>query len=521
MSFLQFVKNGRTYTDKLTGDNDLNIFDMNLTNVYLDKYDELIHERVTFHDITSLTLFKNDDTIETLPNQLKYLYIKSGTLRTLPISDQVAANIEVIHLDFTNLEIFPDISKCNKLRELTINHSNLNSFRPSYVLPPSLKILNLRYNHIEDVDFTLFKMNPDLKLNFSFNNLNSETIDNIIMVNPRADIKMQNRYRFIRITPHNYNNIEIRNLMNNAMNNNVIHNNIIHNNVINNHGNVLANNTQTVHLSSINKSIVTSYNIILKYIETHKIKVNKDHTTVVSEIINKFHEFKLFDARSFLKEQILNSSIHSILEIKYIDLLMIVYAVVKSHEDYKNLIERFHTEIFESTGVCFTGRMNRLINVLVGYIDGVVVSISLKEEIQMSIQRLMDKLNKQEINFQKTKEELLNILNEDYDVDTSNPNNIISDEYKQSWLDALNDYRPNSILCKIKKRVKVNDNDDRMDGYYHISYDDKIYNTENDFDKEINPIGEIVDKGKSIAKIYSYEYDSIRYDEQFLTYIVY
>ncbi len=514
MSFLQFIKNGRTYTDKLTGDNDLNIFDINLTNLYLDKYDELINERVTFHDIISLTLFKNDDVIESLPNQLKYLYIKSGTLRRLPISDEVANSIEVIHLDFTNLETLPDISKCNKLRELTINHSNLNRFRPSYVLPPSLKILNLRYNHIDDVDFTLFKMNPDLKLNFSFNNLNNETIDNIIMVNPRADIKMQNRYHFIRITSYNYNNIEIQNLMNNVMNNN---NEIIPNN----NGNILENNTQTVHLSSINKSIITSYNIILKYIQTHKIKVSKDHNSTISEIINKFHEFNLFDVSSFLKQQLLEFSIHSILEIKYVDLLTIVYAVIKSHEDYKNLIERFHTEIVESTGVCFTGRMNRLINVLVGYIDGVVVSISLKEEIQMSIQRLMDKLNKQEITYKQTKDEIIKILNQEYEIDTSNPNNIISEEYKKSWLVALNDYKPNPILCKIKQKIKVNEDEERMFQYYYIDYNDKIYDTENKFDKEINPIGEIVDKGKLIAKIYSYEYDSIQYDEQFLTYILY
>ena len=40
MSYLQFTKNGQLYTDKLTGDNALNIFDEQLTNVYLDKYVE-------------------------------------------------------------------------------------------------------------------------------------------------------------------------------------------------------------------------------------------------------------------------------------------------------------------------------------------------------------------------------------------------------------------------------------------------------------------------------------------------
>lgn len=512
MSFLEFVKKGRIYHEKLTGDNDLNIFDIQLTNVYLDKYDEMINETVTFHDITSLTLFKNDDVIESLPNNLKYLYIKSGTLRQLPISAEVASNIEVIHLDFTNLEYFPDISKCNKLREITINHSNLNRFRPDYTLPPSLKVVNLRYNHINDVDFTLFKMNPDIKLNFSYNNLNTETIDNIIMVNPRSDIKMQNRYRFIPITPHNYNNFEIRHMMN-IMMNPPVHTPTEVN------SNVLKNNTQTVHLSSINKSIVTSYKYILKYIETNNIKVSE--TDVISEINQEFNKLKLKKLDSYLKTQFEDSNIHTILQIKYSKLLTIVWSIVKTHADSANLIERFYTELNESQEVCFTGRMNRLVNVLVGYIEGVVVSISLKEELQMSIQLLMDKLNKQEITYNQTKEELTKILNQEYDVDTTDPNNIISEEYKQSWLVALNDYKPNAILCKIKQKIKVNEHKERMFHFYFIDYNDKIYDTENDFDKEINPIGEIADKDKLIAKIYAYEFDSIQYDEQLLTFILF
>jgi Leucine-rich repeat (LRR) protein len=83
------------------------------------------------------------------------------------------------------------------LREITINHSNLQTLRFDYSLPPSLQILNLRYNNISDIDFTLFKPNPNLKINLSYNKLNNELIDTILTVNPKADIKMQNRFDFI------------------------------------------------------------------------------------------------------------------------------------------------------------------------------------------------------------------------------------------------------------------------------------------------------------------------------------
>jgi hypothetical protein len=513
MSCLQFIKNGRLYHDKLNGDSDLHIFDTQLTDVYLDKYDELINERVTFHDIVSLTLFKNDDDNRILPNNLKYLYIKSGTLKTLPISDNVASNIEVIFLDFTNFETFPDISRCTKLREITINHSNLTEFLPNYTLPPSLQILNLRYNNITNVDFTLFKTNPKLKINLSYNKLNNETIDNIIMINNTADIKMQHRYKFTLVTSRNYNNIEIRNLMNNT-NNNV--------NYAPEHaikaGNVLQGNSQTVHLSSVNKSIVTSYKNILKYIKTFKLQINGNYKSVITEINYEFNKFKFASVSSFLNQNQEVLSIHSILKIKYVDLLSTIWTVVKTHEQSENLIERFHSEIQDSIGKCFTGCINRLINVLVGYIDGVIVSISLKEEIQMSIQKLMDKLNKKQLTYRETKDALVKLLNQDYDVDTSDPNNIISDEYKEAWLSALGDYKPHAILCRFYEKVRVNDEDDRLVGYYYIAYDNLIYNSEQNFDEEKNAYGEIIDADKYVAKIFAYEIDKVPYSEKYLNY---
>lgn len=519
MSSLQFMKNGIIHHDKLNGDSDLHIFDTQLTDVYLDKYDEIIHERVTFHDIVSLTLFKNADDIQMLPNNLKYLYIKSGTLTRLPISDNVASNIEVIFLDFTNLEQFPNISRCTKLREITINHSNLKRLAIDYSLPPSLQILNLRYNNISDIDFTLFKTNPNLKINLSYNKLNNDLIDTILTINPKADIKMQNRYTFQRITPNNYNNIEIRNMMNNNRPVNIpvgINTNNDYDRP--NQGNVLLGNSQTVHLASINKSIVTSYNNIVNYIQTHKLQMNNDYDFLVNEIIEEFCKCSFKPLTPFLRQKIEDVSIHSILKIRYRELLYVIWTVVKNHEQRENLIERFHSEIDDSYGKCFTGCMNRLINVLVGYIDGVVVSISLKEEIQMSVQKLIDKLNKNKLDYRQTKNELVQLFNQEYDVDTSDPNNNISDEYKDSWFSGLKDYRPDYILCKFYEKIKINDMDDRLDGYYYISYDDLIYNSDQDFDEEKNPIGEISNKNKSIAKIFAYEIDDIPYPEKYLKY---
>jgi hypothetical protein len=95
--------------------------------------------------------------------------------------------------------------------------------------------------------------------------------------------------------------------------------------------------------------------------------------------------------------------------------------------------------------------MNRLINSLVGFVDGVKVSISYKEEIQMSIQRSLEKINnfieenpkqgnnlsKEEIH-KKLQEFMFNIreLFVDIPIDIIE-NEKITPEYGQSWMENI------------------------------------------------------------------------------------
>ena len=196
--------------------------------------------------------------------------------------------------------------------------------------------------------------------------------------------------------------------------------------------------------------------------------------------------------------------------------LSVIWNIIYTHSQKTNLIERLNTEMYDSVGKCFTGCVNRLINVLVGYIDGVIISISLKEEIQMSIQRLIEKLNKQEISYRQTKEEMVKLLNQDYDIDKNDLNNFISDEYKDTWLYALQDYRPDAIRCLFYENIYGHKPQEKVKCY--ISYDNVIYDSSQNFDEEKNPIGEISDETQCIAKIYTYEHEKIVYPEKFLKY---
>ena len=134
----------------------------------------------------------------------------------------------------------------------------------------------------------------------------------------------------------------------------------------------------------------------------------------------------------------------------------------------------------------------------------------------MSMQRLMDKLNKKEIDYKQTKEEMTQILDQTNYVDTNDPNNIISYEYKEAWLLALQDYRPDAILCKFNN--KVFENEENINARYYISYDDLIYKSEQSFEKENEPIGKINNEKQYIAEIYEYKIGENLFPKKYLNY---
>ena len=79
-----------------------------------------------------------------------------------------------------------------------------------------------------------------------------------------------------------------------------------------------------------------------------------------------------------------DKSVHSVFKCTFEELLHAVFKLIHSEvprEHRSEIRKRFHQEIMDSRGMCFTGRMTHLVNVLSGYSTRVIVSISPAEEI--------------------------------------------------------------------------------------------------------------------------------------------
>ena len=77
-------------------------------------------------------------------------------------------------------------------------------------------------------------------------------------------------------------------------------------------------------------------------------------------------------------------------------------------------------------------------NTLVGFVDGVIIGISVREQIQLSMQQLLKKLMTNKIKYADAMNEIHEIFK-----DIPKEENI-TEEYKDSWIMALEDFKPDS-----------------------------------------------------------------------------
>lgn len=170
------------------------------------------------------------------------------------------------------------------------------------------------------------------------------------------------------------------------------------------------NDNQNVHNSCIQICLSRSINNVLLYSSETKL----DEETLKEEILND--DVLEESIKMLLLEYIEIKDIHSVIKCSFGDLLIQVWRIIKDNLNKNEIKNILNTEMKDSIGKCFTGRISRLINVLNGYSDLVDIKISDTEQknIIMSLA----------INKYKSKEEIEEFVRNEFndrnfdDVDT-------------------------------------------------------------------------------------------------------
>lgn len=375
---------------KVIHEESTHVFNRNIMMILLEQFEDKVY---TFDDIS--TIIVNDyrrTTIEDIPNNLKKIEILNSSLNELP---QFPVSIETIIINTSNIVLSENFSKYPNLKELKMGVlSDTNS-----TYHPSLIFKHIKIGKWSHRDRMIPTNRYPLEGGYPVGNQTRDEIEK-----------------------------QVKSLI---------------------------NNSQSVHISSVNKNICESLlkidELSAKYtkrenpildifppneigtVDTVATIATNNFSLTISKLFNFMNPYNrlvpivvpivpvvdfssLFNDSKLIKEiKIWNTenTVHSIHKISFSQLFEKIVRIIVNHEQKVNLIERLKIELTDSIGYCFTGRVNRMVNSLVGCVEGIKVSFSYKEQIliesQMIIKRLVDK----KITFEKAQEEMKEIFNDD------------------------------------------------------------------------------------------------------------
>jgi hypothetical protein len=398
------------------------------------------------YDSNSLTFLENR-------NDIQFLEIKNYKEKKLTLNQNIEVikiynslledfnfvnkNIRIIEIIKTKIEKIPNLSEYENLEELTIKDSYIKKI--DYPFPINLRNLNLEYNQIDDTFFNNLDFFPLELININIGHNYITKIPPIIIRNKvnynNNSIEEKKIFTIFLddniISDINKPLIDIQSIrLNMFENTQTVHRQSIN---IKSIGLNMFENKQTVHIQSINDSVSKSIKKILELTKNIEEYYNNNY---IGEILYEFYGVYIFRIFIYsynirqIEKMIKDKSIHSKMHITYNNLLVRVWQIIKNHPEKNNLIERLKNEIHDSFTYCFTGRINRLVNTLSGFVEGIKVTISEKEEVQNEIAIIIRNFGEKNI----SKENALKKINEVF-----NGRNL-DEKYKKSWIDALEDY---------------------------------------------------------------------------------
>lgn len=186
---------------------------------------------------------------------------------------------------------------------------------------------------------------------------------------------------------------------------------------------------QTVHLTSINHTVLQSIQILREKSQEYPQVLKPIHLLFENE-----EEGDNTGLRSALREW--RDQTQKVHQITFGELFHIVMTLVDGHpneEIRENMKQRVLTELREAIGMCFMGRINRLVSSMVGFVEGVTVGVSVKEELQMKILLIVKNWTDKRIDGKQARRQMKTLFENVGEEDG------ITDYFKQENLSALDD----------------------------------------------------------------------------------
>jgi Leucine-rich repeat (LRR) protein len=337
----------------------------NLTNLtYLDvRYNNLNKLPETIGNLTNLTSLNVSNNGVKLPTsignltQLTRLILSYNDLTALPASVGNLTNLTYLNVSDNKLTKIPDtIGNLTNLTCLNLNDNNFTELPETIGNLTTLTEFSLSYNTLIKLPTSMGNLTNLTHLDISYNRLTELPLSIIHL--RRLNVFVYLRNEFDIFPP------QIRRFIN-----------TIYNKGFNATNLQVYNDGQNVHNQTIQLSLKQS----LEKLTTQKFQINKE--TIREEIA--VDETLTHETKEFVKSYCNNTEIHSLLLLSFQDVLEYVWETIKLFDkDNQNEIKHImNQEMRDSVGMCFTGRISRLINCLNGFSVLVTIEISDNEQI--------------------------------------------------------------------------------------------------------------------------------------------
>ena len=410
------------YHNKLTVMKGLdNLVNLQVLDLYNNKLTE-IKGLDNLVNLQILNLYHNQITeIKGLDNliSLQELYLSTNKItETIGLNNLV--NLQILNLYHNQITEIKGLDNLISLRELYLSTNKITEIKGLENLV-NLQLLHLNNNKITEIIGLNNLIN--LKELYLYNNKITEIkgLDNLVNLqilnlrnNKITKIKGLNTIETLQELYLNSNQItelplslcNLRNINNfNIINNPIEHISLpvqrwldrINNRITTN--NMVYNDAQNIHTHHIQNSFRNSLTNIFKD------KQLLDLITVKQQILE--NNFLLEQTKREILNYCDDDTMHTSLSITYSDLLVYVWSRIIKSNNKDEILTVLNQEINDGLCMCFTGRLTRLLNTLVGFYDDIELQISDSEQITNIIMSLKNKFTNEEELKDAVKKELL------------------------------------------------------------------------------------------------------------------
>jgi hypothetical protein len=344
--------------------------------------------------------------IRNIPQQEHYDYI--GSIEHLPMNLQslsiidcnglkkfprcLPVTIHTVVIRNTRVRDIPNIAHLTALESLDMYGSSVDEVVNP--MPPGLRTLDLRFNCLKRIDHRVLP--PDLNANFSNNQITNFD---------RGGGVEGDRHRF-----HNNAGMNQREYVDREI-------------LVGMRKNVYGD-SQNVHDTTVQTSVRRSIDALFRDSE-----INSDIYTTVTRLSKKLDLPWVNDLQR-------DTTTIGTTALTICDLLARAYEVASNHESKDDLFQRLKEELIEGQLLCFTGKVSRIINAFCGFVPGVEVMISARDQLQIRVGILLKKKFK---NYNEALEELLELIS----------TSCISEEEFNAWLEAFEDFEEERIPPRV------------------------------------------------------------------------